>query len=88
MKRRRHRTESGRNRSLVRVLKVFAALTRTRFGLTFQELLEETECRRRTLYRYLRAFEAAGIRITVTSRLDGERLRRIDHIDGRRLAAA
>lgn len=73
-------------RPLVRALKLFVALCRSRFGLTILELLDEIECSRRTLYRYLGALEEAGVRIaTETNPSTGQVLRKVHHIDGRRI---
>ena len=73
---------NGRYRPLFRILKVFVALARSHFGLTFQELLEEADCRRRTLYRYLDVLQEAGVRIRTERRLNGELVRRFEHVDG------
>jgi predicted DNA-binding transcriptional regulator YafY len=73
---------NGRYRPLFRILKVFVALIRSRFGLTFRELQEEAGCPRRTLYRYLEVLQEAGVRIRMERRLTGEIVRRFEHVDG------
>jgi len=73
---------NSRYRPLFRILKVFVALARSRFGLTFQELLEEGDCKRRTLYRYLDVLQEAGVRIRTERRLNGDLVRRFEHVDG------
>ena len=71
--------------TLSRALKVFVALSSTRFGLTFNEILEEVGCSRRTLYRYLNALEDSGIHIVVSMREQGQIARQILEVNGRRL---
>jgi len=88
VKKRRNWNAKGKYRALLRVLKVFVALCRTRFGVTFQELLEEAECSRRTLYRYLDVLQEAGVRLVVERRMTGEVIRRVDHVDGARVRVA
>lgn len=73
-------------RPLVRALKIFVALCRTRFGLMIPQLLDEVECSRRTLYRYLDALQEAGVRIsTEVNSTTGQVLRRVDQMDGCRI---
>ena len=71
-------------RSLFRVLKVFVALSSTRFGMTIRELQEEVGCSRRTLYRYLNTIEDCGIHLVVSMR-GNKMTRRILDVEGRKL---
>lgn len=75
-----------RYRPLVRALRIFVALCRTRFGLTIPQLLDEVECSRRTLYRYLDALQEAGVRISAEINSTTRQVfRRVEHVDGRRV---
>ena len=80
------RDRQPRYRPLLRALKIFVALCRTRFGLAIPQLVEEVECSKRTLYRYLSVLEEAGVHVsTEVNTTTGQVLRRLESVDGRRI---
>lgn len=63
------RGSSGK--SLVRVVRLFRAFVDYRCGLTLGEIGEELGVSRRQAYRYLAAFEAAGLHLGRDTTMEG-----------------
>lgn len=63
--------------TLVRALKMYFALARSRFGMTVDDLRVEIDCTRRTVYRYLNALEQAGVEITTKREGNGKITRQV-----------
>jgi len=64
--RRRRTCHSERSVVLIKALKLIQFLAARRFGATIQDMEEEIETSRRSVYRYLKAFDQAGIRMART----------------------
>lgn len=51
----------GRLQVLVKALRLLRFIADHRFGVTVQEMVQECEISRRDVYRYLGAYESAGV---------------------------